>query len=206
MKNCIVIFICLFSLLNVNAENKDEMMRLLAEKLEWENAEELYMDAKQEGQRDAFMHKNRELFNSLKEREIFYYLDLTTTLYDDSEKGVRPTAVRALNLYFIFNGEYTEDEEAHIAERFNYFYKNKWIEKLLIDCFKVDYDIPEFSESPSFLAVIDQELHENPSQKIKKHKESEIEQEELTREKLNYLPWGCAGLLLVGLFTFKFKS
>lgn len=136
MKYFVIILTLLISLGNLKAETKQEILKLIAQKVELGDPDRIIYSKKAKKQYDDFMLKYRGLFDSLGKEEIFYHLDLTSKLYDESRPGFQPHAVYAVYLYAKFYSDYTKEENELISERFEAFFERGWIRKQDMEAFQ----------------------------------------------------------------------
>ena len=129
MKYLIILFAFLFSLVAVKAESKEETMKLLAKKLEFQSPDYDLVDKETMVLRNEFMNKHKKLFDSLGKKEIFYHLELTYSLFDEDRPGLQPHAVYAAHLYSKFYNDYTDEEKKIISERILGFAEQGWLRK-----------------------------------------------------------------------------
>lgn len=127
MKFFIILSALLLCLTIAKAENKQEIMNLLAQRIRLQDPDTLIYSEEARNRLDEFLREHRSLFDSLGKEEIFYHLQLTTDLYSDRQPGYQPHAVYAVYLYTKLENNYTEEENDLIARHFNEFFEKGWL-------------------------------------------------------------------------------
>ena len=212
----------LISLANLQAETKEEIMNLLAERMKLEDPDTIIYSKKARDELDRFMRKHANLFNSLGKKEIFYHLELTYNLFDENRPGPQPHAVYAVHLYSRFHEDYTEEEKKLISERLKDFASKGWLgkkdlETILAAQSKADLRKPIAAVSNKILSVepaeappisaktVEVEEVTPPEPAIEKPVEDATAEpsEEPVEKSSNWLAWLPARWLwLIGLLVF----
>lgn len=128
MKYLIVVPSILVSLFGtLKAETKEEIMNILAKKLEIIDSNNDFPDEETKVRQAEFLKKHQQLIDSLGKDEIFYHLELTSDLFNESRPGFQPPAAYALYLYSKFHDEYSREESEVIANKIRGFAEKGWI-------------------------------------------------------------------------------
>ena len=129
MKYFIIIFSVMFSILVVKAEKKEEIMKLLAQRVQLQDPDTFIYSEEARKELAEFKSKHKLLFNSLGKEEIFYHLNLTSELYNEDRPGPQSHAVYAAYLYSKFYSDYTDGEKQKLSNVFNEFLEKGWLRK-----------------------------------------------------------------------------
>lgn len=110
-------------------ETREEILNILATKLELENSKNDFADAKEKIKTEAFIVEHKKLIDSLGKNEIFYHFELAKNLFDKNRPGLQAHAYYAAYLFKKFYEDYTNEEKEKISGEFKKFIQKGWLRK-----------------------------------------------------------------------------
>tara|TARA_B100001093_G_scaffold397263_1_gene384513 strand:+ start:192 stop:797 length:606 start_codon:yes stop_codon:yes gene_type:complete len=110
-------------------ELQEDILDLLKTKMIYEDPNNEFDYAHGDGKKakDEFMRKHSETFAAIGKEEVFYHLELSSSLYSDTTPGLQPHAMYVLYLYNKFYDDYSNAEKTNIHNQLEEFVNRGWV-------------------------------------------------------------------------------